>query len=216
LPWTRASGETGVMDDSRVLDWQLGVDTVSRLVAQQFPALGGERIVRLGAGCDHELYSVGQDWILRFPKRAERVPWLLREIEIMPAVADPLEQLVARFELVGHPGSGCPYPFVGHRRLIGVAADQAPQPNRALAADIGQALSRLHRVAVDRIPPPPGGGQGSGDQLAIGLQAVAEVVEPLLSSGCSRAPDRTSTDADRRPRVAGSGVWSTTTSAPTT
>ncbi len=51
------------MDDSYALDWDLGVDTVSRLVHQQFPTLSDERIVRLGAGWDHELYSIGEEWI---------------------------------------------------------------------------------------------------------------------------------------------------------
>ncbi len=149
---------------------------------QQFPALSDERIARLGAGWDHELYSVGEDWILRFPKRAERVPWLLREIEIMELVAGALKHLVARFELRGRPGSGCPYPFVGYRRLIGICADQTGHVSRALPADIGQALSRLHRVSVDQIPPTPVGGEpDSWDQLATQLQSVATVVQPLLS-----------------------------------
>ena len=55
---------------------------MSDLVAVQFPDLAGQAIARLGAGWDHELFCVGDQWILRFPRRAEPVPWLAREITI--------------------------------------------------------------------------------------------------------------------------------------
>lgn len=55
---------------------------MSALVAAQFPDLAGQPISRLGAGWDHELFCAGRQWIFRFPRRAERVPWLVREIEI--------------------------------------------------------------------------------------------------------------------------------------
>jgi hypothetical protein len=52
---------------------------VSGLIAAQFPDLPSEPVTRLGQGWDHELFTAGE-WIWRFPRRAERVPWLTREI----------------------------------------------------------------------------------------------------------------------------------------
>jgi aminoglycoside phosphotransferase (APT) family kinase protein len=83
------------------LDRDLSPQIVTRLIDEQFPGLAGQPVRWLAAGWDNELFSVGGDWILRFPKRAERVPWLTREIEIMAVVADALGRLVPRFELIG-------------------------------------------------------------------------------------------------------------------
>lgn len=52
--------------------------------------MAGLEIRALGGGWDHELFLVGDEWILRFPRRAERVPWLRREIEIMGVVGEAL------------------------------------------------------------------------------------------------------------------------------
>ncbi len=162
-------------------DRNLDAGTVSSLVERQFPALHGKPIARLGAGWDHELYSVGETWILRFPKRAERVPWLLREPTIVQLAGEALGPMVPCFELLGEPDSTYPYPFVGYRRLIGVGADQTGRIASALPRDIGHALSQLHRISIDRVPPSPGGPRAdSWVQFGLELQSVAELVRPLL------------------------------------
>lgn len=66
------------------------MEIVSRLVAEQFPDLAGRSVTRLGMGYDHELFCVDADWIVRFPRRAERVAWLAREIEITSVAAETL------------------------------------------------------------------------------------------------------------------------------
>jgi aminoglycoside phosphotransferase (APT) family kinase protein len=161
----------------RPLDEQI----VSGLVASQFPDLRGQAISRLGAGWDHELFTVGE-WILRFPRRAERVPWLTREITIMSVVADTLVQRVPVFERAGQPSDAFPYPFVGYRRLLGVSADQIPVADQGrLAADIGRLFSALHGIDPGAVPPTPGGWEReSWDELLAGLVEVADLARPLL------------------------------------
>lgn len=56
---------------------------VSGLIAAQFPGLRGQPVSRLGAGRDNEVFRVGGKWVLRFPRRANRVAWLTREITVM-------------------------------------------------------------------------------------------------------------------------------------
>lgn len=112
---------------------KLDVGVVRRLIGEQFPELGGLEVRRFAAGWDHELFSVGPEWILRFPQRAERAPWLVREVEIMRAAGDALGALVPRFELLGEPSAVFPWPFVGYRRVAGVAADG---PRRFIHNDI--------------------------------------------------------------------------------
>lgn len=171
----------------------LDVSVVSELVAAQFPDLAGCAIGRLGAGWDHELFTAGE-WIVRFPKRAARVPWLLREIQITTVVAETVGTRVPRFERVGSPSSRYPYPFVAYRRLEGVAADQAfrPRPGATtdggdlaeLAEDIGRVLSQLHRIDPGRIPPAPARWEAeSWGRLRADLVSVAAIVRPLLPPG---------------------------------
>lgn len=160
----------------------LNAGVVRRLIAEQFPGLGGLEVRWFGAGWDHELFSVGPEWILRFPQRAERVPWLVREVGIMRMVGEPLGALVPRFELVGEPSADFPWPFVGYRRMAGVAADENAALDLAgLAEDLAGALGRLHRIDPSRIPPTPGGWEPApwGD-LRAELAAVAGTVRPLL------------------------------------
>lgn len=86
-------------------DRELDERSVAGLVAAQFPDLAGQRVTRLGAGWDHELFCVGDSWILRFPTRAERVPWFTREIRILSLAAGALGPLVPVPERIGKPRS---------------------------------------------------------------------------------------------------------------
>ena len=167
------------------MDVTLHAAMVWRLIAEQFPELGGLEVRRFGAGWDHELFGVGPDWILRFPRRAERVPWLVREIEIMRPVSRALGLLVPQFELVGEPSAIFPWPFVGYRRIVGVAADQNPALDLAgLAGNVAEVLGRLHRIDPAVIPPTPVGWEREPwGQLRAELTAVAGTVRPLLDPG---------------------------------
>lgn len=163
----------------------LDVGVVRRLISEQFPELSGLEVRRFGAGWDHELFSVGPEWILRFPQRAERVPWLVREIEIMRAVGEALGALVPRFELLGEPSAVFPWPFVGYRRVAGVAVDQnAALDLPGLAQDLGSVLSRLHRIDAERMPATPAGWTWPRwGELRAELTGVAGAVRPLLGPG---------------------------------
>jgi aminoglycoside phosphotransferase (APT) family kinase protein len=154
------------------------------------------------------LFSVGADWLFRFPKRAERVPWLQREIEIVTVAAREAGPGIPRYELTGMPTALFRFPFVGYRRLPGVPVDQAAVTDLpGLASDIGALLSRLHRVNTALIPPTPGGWERAPwTELSGELAAEAEVIKPLLApdlrslaepylTGCAPAPDQ---DGPRR------------------
>lgn len=156
---------------------------VSAVVAAQFPEFAGAPVRLFGGGWDNELYSVGAEWIFRFPKRAERVPWLIREIQIMAVVGCALGASVPRFEHVGVASDPFPYPFVGYRRMSGVGADQSPMTDRAgLGADIGRVLSLLHRIDARDIPETPDAWERAPwSDLRAELTAQADVVRPLLA-----------------------------------
>ena len=113
---------------------------------------------RVGEGWDNEAYLVDDAWIFRFPRNAEQVPWVEREIAVMRVVSGALGPLVPRFEKIGRPSDLFPYSFVGYRRIDGVGADtfELPDPH-GLACDIADAYARVHAIDPSRIPRTPDG-----------------------------------------------------------
>jgi aminoglycoside phosphotransferase (APT) family kinase protein len=162
---------------------RLDAGIVGRLIASQFPRLAGLPVKPFGAGWDHHLYAIGDDWLFRFPKRAERVPWLEREIQIIAVAEREACPGIPHYELTGTPSALFPYPFIGYRRLPGVPADQAAVGDlRVLAGDIGALLGRLHRIDPACIPPTPAGWEHEPwRQLRGELAADADIVRPLLA-----------------------------------
>ena len=140
----------------RALD-ELGV---ARVVGAQFPELRGAAVRRLGAGWDNESFVIGdEEWVFRFPKRAEGVPWLLREVVVVGRVSAALGAVVPRFEHVGAPSGDFPYPFVGYRFVRGVDADHPDVPRLPLAREIGGLLRNLHAIDPSDIPAAPAGSE---------------------------------------------------------
>lgn len=131
---------------------------VRLLLSAQMPQLAGLPVRCVAEGHDHELFAAGGEWLVRFPRRAERSVWLERELSIMALVARSVPSGVPRPELTAGPSNAYPYPFFAYRRIPGVAADLSPVSNaRGLAADIGHVLDALHRVNPGQIPPTPAG-----------------------------------------------------------
>jgi len=171
--------------ERRSPDRHLDEELVAGLVASQFPDLAGREVTGLGAGWDHQLFCVGGEWIFRFPRRAERVAWLKREIGINRLVAGALGPRAPVFERIGEPRDAFPYPFVGYRRLPGVGADQARTGDLAgLATDIGALLGTLHRIDPRRVPPTPDGWEHEPwGELRDELASTAGLARPLLGAG---------------------------------
>lgn len=165
-------------------DQPLGLtpDVVSELIAAQFPDFAGYEVSRFGSGDDHWLFSIGNDWVARFPQRLERVTWLRREIEIISIASESLASSIPQFERVGEQTQSFPYPFVLYRKLQGVSADRTPVQNLpGLAKDLGRLLGKLHRIAPLRIPPTPTDWEGhTWELLRTELIATADLARPLL------------------------------------
>lgn len=164
------------------VDRPLDATVVETLLAEQFPDLAGRPVRRWSAGWDNELFMVGDDVVFRFPKRAERVRWLIREIALMPVAADALGDLVPAFEWYGEPSAAFPYPFVGYRCQPGVGADQTGTATASLrlAHQVGDALTRLHRSDPRRVPPPPEDLGATSEGLLARMASLGEQVAPLL------------------------------------
>jgi aminoglycoside phosphotransferase (APT) family kinase protein len=173
----------------RSSDRALDAQRVARVVSAQFPELRGSASRRLGSGWDHELFVLGDDeCVFRFPKRAERVPWLLRELEIVGRVAPVLGGVVPRFDYLGAPSEEFPYPFVGYRFVRGVEADGPLISRPVIAEEIGTLLAKLHGIDPAGVPPTPVGREDE-DSVGTGilrLLTVAALVGERLADPARR------------------------------
>jgi aminoglycoside phosphotransferase (APT) family kinase protein len=133
-------------------DRHLDADVVRVLLREQFPHLADEPIAYLAEGYDHQMYEVGE-WLFRFPKRAEVVPWFVREVAALPVIEPVIGVPVPHFDHIGERSDAFPYPFAGYRRLPGIsAADVECVDIPHLARALGDALARLHAIDPALIP----------------------------------------------------------------
>lgn len=130
----------------------------AQLIAAQLVPLRGLSVRRVAEGQDHQLFAAGEEWLVRFPKRAEGASWLERELSILKVVTETVTAGVPKPELTAPPSDAFPYPFITYRRIPGIGADLTSVSDPVgLAADIGRLLDALHRVDPDRISPTPVG-----------------------------------------------------------
>jgi aminoglycoside phosphotransferase (APT) family kinase protein len=134
----------------------LSVEEVRQVLAARFPELRPERIVRVHEGAGHYTYDVDGVLIFRFPRDERAATDLLREVRVLPSLLPVLPLPVPRFEYVGRAGPDYPYPFAGHRKLLGVSGEhRRPRPAHwpDVARQLGTFLSGLHRFPLERLAP---------------------------------------------------------------
>ena len=146
-----AGTPSGGLESYWAAESDASVETVRRLVDEQFPSLTSAFISYLGEGWDSRTFDVGQRWILRLPKRADVAARLESEQALLGAVADLLPAPVPRHELVGRPSPHFPFSFSGYRRLHGRNARSLEDASTSdvLTAALGRFLNALHGLPLE-------------------------------------------------------------------
>jgi aminoglycoside phosphotransferase (APT) family kinase protein len=132
-------------------DPEIAVDSAlaTRLLEEQFPGHAKLPVRLLGAGWDNTVFTVGDAWVFRFPRKQVIVEHLQREIDVLHALAPLLPVPIPVPELIGVPSELFPWPFFGARMLPGVEVADAPGVSReALATQLGRILRTLHSREV--------------------------------------------------------------------
>ncbi|MCA1711755.1 MAG: phosphotransferase [Actinobacteria bacterium] len=133
------------------MDWapehEIRTEQAARLIATQFPALAALPVVPLATGWDNSVFTVGDAWAFRFPRRETALPGIRREISLLPLLARRLPLPVPVPELLGVPAESFPWPFTGNRFVHGAELFSLRDDQRApAAADLGSFLRALHDV----------------------------------------------------------------------
>jgi aminoglycoside phosphotransferase (APT) family kinase protein len=117
---------------------------VERLVRRQHPALLGP-VTRLSSGWDNELYRLGDDYVVRMPRRAIAVPLIEHEQRWLPELQKLVELPLPVPVAVGLPSDDYAWPWSIARWLPGAPVTELAVAYRgSLVAPLARFLRQLH------------------------------------------------------------------------
>ena len=165
FPWTATHSLTDEM--------------VSLVIAEQFPKLAPALITARYEGCDNYAFEVNDEWIFRFPKRADGELPLKREIALLSRVSAAVATPVPEYRFIGKPGPVFPYMFAGYPKLKGTPAIELPLSLREampLAKPMGSILFAVHSISASDARE-LGVVQAESDLQSNAIEALAELAE---------------------------------------
>jgi aminoglycoside phosphotransferase (APT) family kinase protein len=122
---------------------------VRRLVAAQFPDWAGLPLEPvLPRGTDNALYRLGDDMVVRLPRRERTAETLAKERRWLPRLAPFLPVTVPAPIADGAPGDGFPFAWCVYSWLEGGKAPLAD------AVDLAEFIAALQRIDPSGGPPP--------------------------------------------------------------
>ena len=134
----------------------ISVDLVRELLTAQHPDLLSPAIAHFGNGWDNEIFSLGDDLLVRMPRRAAAVPFARNEQFWLPRIAAGLPLPVPAAVRLGEPGAGYPWPWSVVPRFPGSAAAVTPPVDQsATARALAAFLRTLHVTAPPDAPTNP-------------------------------------------------------------
>lgn len=138
-------------------DRELTVSQVIELAQEAMPNLKRFHVSYLGSGWCNDVYSLNNDWILRFPRRKEVTSHLEKEVYISSVLMTELEQAevpVPNIKSVNlGPSFGFPYPIGIYPMLKGVSAGTGYKVEMNWDDFISRTakfLKSLHSIPVER------------------------------------------------------------------
>ena len=126
---------------------------VRSLIADQHPDLSELPLEHLDAGWDNVLWRLGDELLVRLPRRPQAAPLVFNEQRWLPALAPLLPLPVPAPVRVGLPSANYPWRWSIVPWLSGCPGDQTTISNPDDAAQrLGQFLRALHRPAPPNAP----------------------------------------------------------------
>jgi aminoglycoside phosphotransferase (APT) family kinase protein len=179
-------------------------DLVRRLVGDQHPDLADLPITIMANGWDNVICLLGDELVVRLPRRAAAVSLIMNEQRWLPELGRALPLPIPAPVRVGRPGSGYPWPWSIVPFLPGQASSRHPPADlREAAAGMGGFLAALHTAAAADAPVNAFRGIPLADR-ASSMTANLDAVEDLVDR---RAVERAWQAAIEAPAWAGPPVW---------
>ena len=173
----------------------VGEELARSLAGDRLPAFRDAPLRLLGEGWDSTVWLLGDEWVLRFPRREVVVAGFLRELDVLPRIAPLLPLAVPIAGVRGEPDARFPWPWSAHRIVPGREIPDARPDDAARVRhgrDLGRFLCALH--AID-----PAEASAGGELLPVDANRRGDM------------PLRVERTAERLRAVEGLGLWSVPT-----
>lgn len=153
---------------------------VVALLREQHPDLADLPLVPLAAGFDNVLFRLGDDLVVRLPRRQVGAELMANELRWLPALSEGLPLPTSAPVRAGRPSARFAWPWAVVRWIDGTPGDRADlrRPDDA-ARVFGAFLRTLHRPAPDDAPRNP----ARSVVLAERADAVEERLDALAALG---------------------------------
>ncbi len=170
---------------------ELEPDDVRTLLQEQYPDLAALPLSVLANGWDNLLMRLGDELVVRLPRREAAAQLVANEQHWLPGLAAQLPLPVPVPLRVGHPNGRYPWPWSITRYLRGETAAAAPPLDGQSAAQaLGRFLGELHRPAPADAPPNPFRGVPLGqrdDSFRASLNHAGDAIDAARSSSAWHA-----------------------------
>jgi aminoglycoside phosphotransferase (APT) family kinase protein len=185
------------------------VPLVQRLLATQFPGWAALPVERVpSAGTDNALYRLGEEMVVRLPRRKRTVETLEKERRWLPRLAPHLPLAVPVPLVDGMPGEGYPFSWSVYRWLEGRDATDEPIVDLPqLAVDLAQFVVELQRIDPAGGPPPGEHNFFRGEPLARRDRETRTAIAALEGTIDTRTATAVWQAALRAPEWERSPVW---------
>jgi len=135
---------------------EISADLVRSLVADQHPDLAGLALTSAGAGWDNSLWRLGDELVVRLPRRSVAAPLTINEQRWLPELSARLPLPVPAPVRIGRPSADYPWCWSITPWLPGVPGDRGTISDPIDAAGrLGRFLRALHRRAPAEAPRNP-------------------------------------------------------------
>lgn len=125
-------------------------DMVQALLSSQFN-LKAATIELLGQGFDNTAFLVNQQFVFRFPHKAQALNFMENEIMLLPYLAGKLPFPVPSPQFIGKPNNLYPFVFLGYPVLSGTLLTEKCKPlvdDINFAKRLGSWLAQLHALPI--------------------------------------------------------------------
>jgi aminoglycoside phosphotransferase (APT) family kinase protein len=171
---------------------------VRRLLATQFPQFANLRVVQVtSSGTDNALYRLGDDMVVRLPRKASAASHNDKEYQWLPRLAPQLPLAVPVPLAIGEPAEGYPFRW-SVRRWLGGESAIIESVGVEAALDLANFITALQRIDSAGGPAPGAHNFGRGAPLITRDAATRSAIEQLRSSidaGAAAAVWRAALDA---------------------
>ena len=128
----------------------IDVNLARELITHNFPQVAMQSVRPITRGWDSFVLEVNDELIFRFPMRDDVIPYIEKEMGLLPILEPTLSTPIPHFDYIGHGNASYPYMFVGYRKLNGTALEESIAPDQlaALAPALATFLNELHSFPV--------------------------------------------------------------------